>query len=100
MFVTFSTKHDALSMTVDDLVILDVSGAFSPTVLALQSPWTLRKLVLTVTSYVFVDTYTNAERRREDYVAHDELCGMSCPTGHPNTLLRPSTVSCLSSNST
>jgi hypothetical protein len=61
MFVTFSTKHDALSMTMDDLVILDASGAFSPTVLALQSSWTLRKLVLTVTSYIFVDTYTNAE---------------------------------------
>ena len=72
MFVTFSTKHDALSMTMNDLVILDVSGVFSLTVLALQSSWTLRKLVLTVTSSILVDTDTNAERRREDYVAHNE----------------------------
>jgi len=59
-------------MTMNDWVILDVSGVFSLTVLALQSSWTVRKLVLTVTSSILVNTDTNAERRREDYVAHDE----------------------------
>jgi len=52
-FVAFCTKHDALTMIMNELVTLDASGVFSLTVLGLQPSW---MLVLTVTSSILVDT--------------------------------------------